>query len=411
MKICFVVQRYGVEFVGGAERYVRAMAGGLAAEGHDISVVTSCATSYHDWADEYPAGSVLDEGVVVHRLPVTAPRDNERFIPLHLRAVDVHQPPLWPWAQERWSQLMGPDLQDGPAVVARAAATHDVTILVGYHYSQTMRLTLPAAAFGPTIVIPTAHPEGAFHVGRVGAMFEHADHVISLAPEEAELIRRTYDAAPQISVVGCPVDPIVAPSEAEIDAAVAAVGARRGRYAIVVGRVDPAKGSDDAIRFTQLYRRNIDPDFELVVVGPGGDGARTDGVRSTGFVDEATKNALIAGSGVLLQPSYMESFSLALMEGWLLGRPALVQRRSEVLAGHAERSGGGLTYGDYLDFEAAMVLLTGSPDISARLGRAGCDYVEREYAWDHVRSGFLHVASGVAEVNGRTVERAGRVLG
>ena len=63
------------------------------------------------------------------------------------------------------------------------------------------------------------------------------------------------------------------------------------------------------------------------------------------------------------------------------------------------------------DFEAAMVLLTGSPDISARLGRAGRSYVEREFAWSHVSEQFLDVAAGVAEVNGRTVERASRVLG
>ena len=75
---------------------------------------------------------------------------------------------------------------------------------------------------------------------------------------------------------------------------------------------------------------------------------------TTGFVDETTKVALVAGSEVVLQPSYMESFSLSLMEGWLLERPALVQRRSAVLAGHVARSGGGVAYGDYLDFEAAL---------------------------------------------------------
>src|SRR5690349_9768838 len=56
-RICFVVQRYGTGVVGGAEKYVEAMATGLAAMGHEISVITSCATSYADWADEFEPGT------------------------------------------------------------------------------------------------------------------------------------------------------------------------------------------------------------------------------------------------------------------------------------------------------------------------------------------------------------------
>ncbi len=395
MKVCFVVQRYGTEVVGGAERYVASMATGLAAEGHAVSVVTSCATDYSDWADVYPPGVHHDQGVEVHRFPVRAPRDNDRFIPLHLRALDVGDVPLWPWAQDRWSQQMGPDLDGVETVLAAQAASADATELVGYHYAPTLRLTALAAAHGPAIVIPTAHPEGAFHVGRVGEIFDHADHVISLAPEEGELIRRTYPQAPPITVVPCPVEPLDAPEDDEIDRAVRAVGARRGRYGIVVGRVDPAKGSDDAVRFTELHRRCVDPDFELVVVGPGGDLSGADGVRATGFVDEATKTALVAGAEVVVQPSYMESFSLALMEGWLLERPALVQRRSRVLAGHAGRSGGGLCYADADEFATALEMIRRRPDVAARLGAAGRRYVLEEFAWRRVADGFTDVVARV----------------
>ena len=72
---------------------------------------------------------------------------------------------------------MGPDLADVEPLLAPGRRGADTTVLVGYHYSQTMRLTQVAAAYGPTVVIPTAHPEGAFHVGWVDNMFEHADHV------------------------------------------------------------------------------------------------------------------------------------------------------------------------------------------------------------------------------------------
>ena len=405
MRLAFVVQRYGDDFVGGAERYTASMAKGLAAEGHDVSVVTSCATSYEDWADVYPPGVTDEHGVTVHRLPVRASRANDRFVPLHLRAVDTHDLPLWPWAQERWAQTMGPDLAGVEPVLADLAATHDVTVLVGYHYAQTLRLTEVAAVHGATVVVPTAHPEGAFHVGRVRRMFEHADRVLCLAPEEADLVASVHGCSERIDVVPCPVEPFDRPPQAAIAAAVSARGLDEGRYAIVVGRVDPAKGSDDAVRHCTRFRRSIDPTLRLAVVGPGGDLAADDAIVPTGFVEEADKNALVAGAAVVLQPSYMESFSLALMEGWLLGRPALIQRRSRVLAGHAQRSGGGLTYEDYPGFEAALATLLQQADLATELGRRGGEYVRHEFAWDRVAPAFLEAMERAAAAGDRRLAR------
>jgi glycosyltransferase involved in cell wall biosynthesis len=393
VKIAFVVQRFGSEFVGGAEKYTMSMASGLAADGHDVTVVTSCATSYADWANEYPAGETHLDGVTVHRIPVTAPRDNDRFIPLHLRANDFRDLPLWPWAQDRWSSLIGPDLVDPESVLGPVAEAADVTVLVGYLYSHTLRLTRIATRHGPTIVIPTAHPEGAFHIRRVGEVFQHADRVLCLAEEERDLVAEVYGCRDRTRVVPCPVEPIAAPPDAEIDRVVGSIGAKRDRYAVTVGRVDPAKGSDDVIHLTRQYRRSIDPGFELVVVGPGADDRHVDeAVRLTGFVDEATKNALIAGAGVLVQPSYMESFSLALIEGWLMERPAMVQERSRVLAGHVRRSGGGVAYSDYPSFEAAMSTFLQHADVAAAAGAAGRRYSVEEFAWPSVAERFLAVA-------------------
>ena len=86
MRLTLVVQRYGEGVVGGAERYVERLATGLAADGHDISVVTSCAVSYADFADvpryRFELGQVLvkadkiDEGL---RLITTAMQETHEF--------------------------------------------------------------------------------------------------------------------------------------------------------------------------------------------------------------------------------------------------------------------------------------------------------------------------------------------
>ena len=74
MKILYSVQRYGENVVGGSEAAARAFAEHLAASGHEVSVVTSCAQSYSDWANVYPPGREELNGVTIRRLPVTEPR-------------------------------------------------------------------------------------------------------------------------------------------------------------------------------------------------------------------------------------------------------------------------------------------------------------------------------------------------
>ena len=125
------------------------------------------------------------------------------------------------------------------------------------------------------------------------------------------------------------------------------------------------------------------------------------GICRTGFVDEDTKLALVAGAGVVLQPSYMESFSLALMEGWILERPSAgAASQPGARRTRRDRSAGGLAYGDYLDFEAALEILRRSPSLGAALGAAGRRYVLEQFAWPRVSAAFVEAVAR-AEAAGR----------
>ena len=48
---------------------------------------------------------------------------------------------------------------------------------------------------------------------------------------------------------------------------------------------------------------------------------------------------------------------------------------------HCERSGGGLWFGSYLEFEAVLDRLVADAELRRRLGRQGHRYVERHYRW------------------------------
>ena len=73
-RVAIVVQRYGEEVNGGAELHARWLAERLTALA-EVHVLTTCAIDYATWADEYPAGRSLLNGVIVHRFPVDHTRN------------------------------------------------------------------------------------------------------------------------------------------------------------------------------------------------------------------------------------------------------------------------------------------------------------------------------------------------
>src|SRR5712692_2860930 len=156
-------------------------------------------------------------------------------------------------------------------------------------------------------------------------------------------------------------------------------------YLVYVGRVDPGKGSVELFDFFAAYKRRNPSDLALVVVGdPVEPMPPHPDIFITGFVAEPTKRAAMGGGLALVQPSYFESFSLVLIEAWALSKAALVQGRCDVLEGHARRSGGGIPYRGFAEFEAAVDLLVGDPGLAAALGRQGRRYVERHFDWDRI---------------------------
>ncbi len=84
MRLAFVVQRYGLDIAGGAEYHCRLVAEHLARHA-EVEVLTTCARDYVTWANHYPAGEEMLNGVAVRRFPVDAPRDTERFASLTAR--------------------------------------------------------------------------------------------------------------------------------------------------------------------------------------------------------------------------------------------------------------------------------------------------------------------------------------
>jgi glycosyltransferase involved in cell wall biosynthesis len=396
VKLLFVVQRYGHEVAGGAERCCLEFATRLTARGHHVEVLTSRAKSYQDWADHYPEGATDIDGVVVHRLGVDRPREHERFGRVNARVLwTEHSAPIH--LQHEWSRAQGPFLPELPEWLRVHGRDFDAVIFYTYLYWPTWKGLETVAGVVPTVLHPTAHDESPLYLTMFDDMFRRPTGLGFLTEEEGELVRRRFHVDQPAVVTGVGVDLDVRVPDAEVAAFRASVAGLGNRpYLAFLGRIDPIKGSEEMLAFFAAYKDRHPGDLALVVLGEPvkPPGAHPD-VFVPGFVSEARKHAALAGSVALVQPSFFESFSIVLVEAWAHRKPALVQGRCAVLAGQARRSGGALPYVGFAEFEAGLERLLGDPELAAAMGGAGRRYAERRYHWDTVLDTYETFLAGL----------------
>ena len=381
-RLLFVIQRYGREVAGGAELHCRQFATRLAARGHSVEVLTTCALNYVDWANHYPPGRDEVDGVTVHRLRVQSGRDDRFFTPLNTRVVwGERRVPLH--LEHQWVRAQGPYVPELVPWLADRAAGYDVVIFFTYLYYTAWAGLPVASALAPTVLHPTVHDEPALYLNLFHTLFRHPAAFACYTEEEVRLLTRRFRVRQPAAVIGVGVE-LGQPGDGGA-AFRAAYGLGDRPYLVFLGRVDPAKGSEELVRFFAAYKERTPGPLALAVVG---DPARPldehpDVIR-TGFVSEELKLSALSGALALVQPSYFESFSMVLTEAWAQATPALVQGYCDVLAGQCRRSGGGIPYQGFAEFGAAVDLLLGDTALRTRLGQAGDRYVEANYAWDTV---------------------------
>jgi glycosyltransferase involved in cell wall biosynthesis len=375
LRLCFVIQRFGLEVAGGSELHCRWLAGRLARR-HDVRVVTTCALDYLEWRNHYPAGEDRVDGLPVLRFPVRRPRDEHRFaLVSDLVFHEEHSLD----DERQWVVENGPD---SPELVRalRTLPGVDLFLFYSYRYYQTF-FGLPTVK-DRAVLVPTAEEDPAIELPVFGDLFRAPRGIVYLTPEERALVQgASGNAAVPSVVVGSGIN--VPDAHGEVD--VRARFALPERYVLYVGRIDRNKGADRLFTYWQRLAGEW-PDLPpLVLVGrPALEIPVHPRIRHLGFVSEEEKFALLAGCDLLVLPSPYESLSVIVLEAWAMGRPVLVNSACRVLEGQCVRSGGGLFYRGYSEFAEALRLLLGSADLRRGLGEAGRRYVAAEYHWDVV---------------------------
>jgi glycosyltransferase involved in cell wall biosynthesis len=383
VRLAYVVQRYGPEIRGGAEAHCRDFATRVAARGHSVEVFTTCATDYRTWRNEFPAGRAEDDGVAVTRFPVVAERPDDFDV---LCDQVLGQPSLAPRdLQEHWMRMQGPEVPELVETLRSSDSRFDLVIFVTYLYYTTY-FGLPAVK-QRAVLHPTAHDEAPIYLSMFEDMFEIPRALVFLTPEEREFVRHRFDldGTPDlVSGIG-----IEGPKEVSPDRARDRLGID-GPFVLYVGRLDPQKGIEQLCGYFARYRERRGAVVDLVLAGDVVmDVPPTAGISVLGTVTDQEKWDALAAATALVHPSRHESFALILLESWCVETPSLVNAYSEVMAGHSRRSGGGLWYRTYADFEACLDRLLTDPELATGLGRQGKLYVETNYDWDGVIDRYL----------------------
>jgi glycosyltransferase involved in cell wall biosynthesis len=377
-----VVQRYGPEIDGGAEHECRRVAEALRPH-HDIEVLTTCARDYLTWADVYPPGLQVVEGVRVRRFPVDRPRRVRSFG----RYADwLYAHPHNFFDEAEWIRRQGPLCLSLVEWIRAHAGDHDGFVFFTYLYLPTI-LGLPLVA-DRAVLVPTAHDERPIYLDLFRSLFRLPRALVYQVEEERAFVEaRFHTAHLPAAVIGAGVDPRPDPRPERFRQATGI----DGPFLLYVGRVDVEKGCRDLVETFLAWREKTRSPVPLVLMGtPALRLPRHEAIRSLGFRPDSEKWDALAAATALVMPSPHESFSFVILEAWTQGTPVLATARSPVLGGHLRRSGGGLLYDEAPgDFGPALERLLGDAGLRRELGERGRAYVDARYTWPIVTERYL----------------------
>lgn len=405
MKLAFVAPFFGPEAAGGAEHAARSLAWKLAEHpAIEVEILTTCLKDLASGltGQTYPVGEERDGPLRIRRFPVPQ-ADMQSFGPLNM--LIRNRVPLSP-SEER--QFM-----------TRHVTSPDLLRWMHQHRHLYQKICFIPYLFGTTcfgvplvaeqsVILPCLHDEGYAQLDLVRRMFAHARHIICNTDAEQRLVESLFphEADSKAQTVGLGLD-VNRAGNAERFRQRFGI---REPFVLYAGRRDTTKNVHSLITYFLHRTRSPGMPGKLVLIGPAPlpySGSHPD-LIDLGFVSEQDKLDAMCAASVFCQPSRNESFSYVIMEAWLCGTPVLVHAQCPVTRDHVLASGGGLLFENAAEFSATLHTIVQTPDLRARMARAGEQYVRANYAWPRVIARFLRALEVAAPpartpTNGRTV--------
>jgi glycosyltransferase involved in cell wall biosynthesis len=239
------------------------------------------------------------------------------------------------------------------------------------------------------VFIPCLHDESYAKLDIFKALFPKVRGLLFNAAPEGQLAGELYDLATvKTRVLGIGMDTGITGDAARFREKYRI----REPFILYAGRKDAGKNIDLLMRYFAEYKKRRRGALKLVILGGGTleiPVRYREDIRDLGFVTMQDKYDAYAACSIFCQPSRAESFSLVIMESWLLGRPVLVNDVCEVTKHFAQDSNGGLYFKNYLEFEGCVRYLLEHPETADAMGQNGRRYVLEHFSHDAVCREFV----------------------
>ncbi|MGW4643243.1 glycosyltransferase [Sphaerisporangium sp. NPDC004334] len=379
---------------GGQNVHVAALARGLAAQGHEVTVYTRRESAH------IPEQVELAEGVSVVHVPAGPPRcvSKDDILPCI--------PDFGHWLRQRWT-FQPPDVVHAHywmSGLAALAATRGlgVPVVQTFHALGVVKQRHQ----GAEDTSPRERPQAE------GLVARRVDRIIATCLDEVQELTRMNAPPPSIRTVPCGVDTAIFRPDGPV------VPRPRRPRLLSIGRLVPRKGVGTLIEAMRMI-----PDAELIVAGGPSAGRLDDDpevrrlrraaseagvagrVRFVGGVSHDEVPALMRSADVAVCVPWYEPFGMVALEAMACGVPVVASavggQRETVAHG---RTGLLVPPRDPRTLAVAVNTLLADPRLRAAYGRASAERARALYGWERVcartRSVYEEVVAGGVGASG-----------
>jgi glycosyltransferase involved in cell wall biosynthesis len=233
---------------------------------------------------------------------------------------------------------------------------------------------------GRSVLVPTGPLDGGALDVVAGRDLALARAIVFDTPEERDVATRLLGRELSKAVVvgrGVAAAGAAPPREAR-----AAATRGLGQYVAFAGRLEAQDGCAVLVERFLRFQRDGRSRLTLVLLGRGRvELHESPHVRTLGDLPEAEVRSLLGDARAVVLPSPREVLADCALVAWSLGRPLLVEARSEVMRRLVARVGGGLSFRGYDELAACLELVESEPLLAEAMGRAGRRAVADEHEW------------------------------
>jgi glycosyltransferase involved in cell wall biosynthesis len=390
-RFCFVLPRFFEGIAGGAETLLGALAYQLHQRGDYVELLATCACDNRTWQNELPGGVSEVAGMRLVRFPVDK-RNLDSWIPVQ---VAIHEGKRVSSAEQLTWMQESVNSTELYSYLCQHGRDFDLIFFGPYLFGTTFW----GSQIFPdkSVLVPCLHDEPYAYLDLICTMFRSVRGCIFNAAPEMELARSLYGDI-EGGVVGMGFD---LPSNQEV-AQLEPYFDQSFPYILYLGRKEMGKNAQVLIDYFCESKALglVDERVKLVILGGGSfsDLHREDALKRGDVVDlphlsERDKRRLLRHALFLCQPSVNESFSIVLMEAWMVGTPVVVHGECAVTKHHVLQSGGGLYLSSATDFAGVTRYFMDDGGRRGQFAERGRVYVEHEFSWPSVLERFDRVAN------------------